>query len=207
MLHFSKHKKGFTLIELLVTISIMLIILGVLVSNEGQYSDAAALKNLGDTIGLTLRQAQIYGISVKELSTGSNNFTSAYGVDFNITGSGSNSAYISFADLAPQNSIYDGSWSCPIGGGSECLSKTIITGGDTIKSLCEIPLSGSANCSMGRVDVTFLRPEINAQMKFFDLSGNPLALSGIKGAQINLLSPAGSTRSVTIYTTGQISVE
>src|SRR6266481_8758790 len=76
-------RRGFTLVELLVTIGITLVILGTLVFNQSHYSDSAALKNLADTIGLTVRQAQVYGVSVKEFNTGSNNFSSAYGVDFN----------------------------------------------------------------------------------------------------------------------------
>jgi prepilin-type N-terminal cleavage/methylation domain-containing protein len=206
MSHSSKHA-GFTLVELMVTVSIMLIILGTLVFHQSTYSDGAALNNLADTIGLTLRQAQIYGISVKEFNTGSNNFSVAYGADFDILPSAGNNAYIFFADLSPQNGIYDSGWSCPIGGTSECITKSSITGGNTISSLCEIPLTGPNNCSIGRIDITFLRPEITANMAFFDSAGNPLSLSGVKGAQIKLLSPGGSTRSVTIYTTGQISVE
>lgn len=199
---FSKHKntsRGFTLVELLMTISIMLIILGALVFNQSHYSDGAALKNLGDTIGLTLRQAQIYGVSVKEFNTGSNNFTAAYGVDFNMT---TPTAYISFADI-PVESTYNGIYD----GGPELITTNPITQGNTINGLCEIPLSGQPNCSIGHVDITFLRPEITAQMVFFDTSGNKLSLSGVEGTQIKLLSPAGNTRSVTIYTTGQISVK
>jgi len=211
---YSNHQdksRGFTLIELLVSIGIMLIILGTLVFNQSHYSDGAALKNLADTIGLTIRQAQIYGISVKEFNTGSNNFSSAYGAEFNILATGANNAYIFFADVPDVNNVYNGTydsgWSCPLGGSSECITKTSITQGNTINGLCEIPLVGQPNCSIGRVDITFLRPEITAQMVFFDTSGNQLSSTGVEGAQIKLLSPAGNTRSVTIYTTGQISVK
>lgn len=199
--------RGFTLVELLVTISIMLVILGTLVFNQSSYSDGAALQNLADTIGLTLRQAQIYGISVKELGTGSNNFSAAYGADFDVTDPAYKTSYIFFADLPPYNEIYDSGQSCPLGGSSECIAKTTITQGDSISSICEIPLAGGNNCSMGRVDITFLRPEINAQIVFFDASGHQLSLTGVKGAEIELVSPSDATRSVTVYTTGQISVK
>ena len=123
---YSKDNCGFTLIELLVSISIVSVILTVIVLNQSTYTDSIALFNLADEISSTVSQAQAYGIGVREFSPGSSEFSISYGLTFNILASGSNKAYLSFADRN-NNKIYDGNWSCPTGGASECLGKVDIT--------------------------------------------------------------------------------
>ncbi len=197
---------GFTLIELMVSISIIVIILTVVISGQSTYTDKAALAGLADEISLTISQAQIYSIGVKELSTGSLNFSSSYGLTFSLLGgtSGSNTAYIYFADIN-RDFIYAGDWSCVAGG--ECLSKTDIVRGNLIQSICVVPVSGADVCDVGRADISFVRPNTEAQLRFFNLSGgvyNPISMKGVK---IRLVSPKGATRSVSVFTTGQISVQ
>lgn len=206
MSHFSKNCRGFTIIELLVSITIVAVILTIIVLNQSTYTDTAALSNLADEIGLTVSQAQAYGIGVKEFTPGSSEFNSAYGLTFSLLSTGSNKAYLSFADR-DGNSIYSGNWSCPLGGTSECLEKFNISRGNYIQSLCIIRTSGVDLCDVGRVDIIFVRPSTEAQIFFFNNGGQQYSPGSIKGAQIVLKSPRGSTRSVIIYGTGQISVQ
>ena len=195
---------GFTLIELLVSISIVSIILTVVVLNQSTYTDGAALTNLADEISSTISQAQAYGIGVREVSTGSSEFNASYGVTMSLLGSGSNTAYIYFADLNGDK-IYTGNWSCDT---AECLSKVNITRGNVIADICVIKTSGSDQCnSAERADVSFARPNTEAQIKLFNNGGQPLNESNLKGIRIELKSPRGLTRSVTVYTTGQISTQ
>ena len=210
----SRNKKGFTLIELLVSIGIMLVITSTVLFNQGSYTSAISLTNLANDISLTIRQAQIYGVSVKELQTGSNNFSSAYGVEFNISNLGSNDAYIFFADSAtPKNGYYEGSWSCPVGGSSECLQKMNITSGNTISQLCMLRNNDNGVCSgnpaqlVDRADITFLRPNNTANILFFNNGGQIPGNSNIQGIQITVSSPTLATHTIIVYTTGQISVK
>ena len=204
MLYRSKKSLGFTLIELLVSISIVSVILTVVVLNQSTYTDGAALTNLADEISSTISQAQAYGIGVKEVSAGSSEFNASYGLAFSLLGSGSNTAYIYFADLNG-NKIYTGNWSCDT---AECLSKVNITRGNVIADICVIKTSGSDQCnSAERADVSFARPNTEAQIKLFNNGGQPLNESNLKGIRIELKSPRGLTRSVTVYTTGQISTQ
>lgn len=205
MFNTSPVKRGFTLVELLVSIGIVFVILTVIVSNQSTYTDGAALANLADEISLTISQAQAYGVGVKEFSTGTSEFNASYGLAFSLLGSGSNSAYISFADRNSSKS-YDGTWSCPIGGTSECLGKINISRGNYIESLCSV--SATDDCSIGRVDVSFTRPNTEAQISFFNTSGASIPpSSSVTGAKIKLKSPKGTGRTVTVYKTGQISVQ
>lgn len=203
----SNLSKGFTLVELLISISIVSVILTVLILNQSTYTDGAALANLADEISLTISQAQTYSIAVREFSTGSNIFSSSYGLAFSLLGSGSDKAYIYFADR-DGNSIYSGDWSCPMGGLSdECLNRADITRGNYIDSICIIRIAGEDVCdNVSRVDISFLRPNTEAQIFFFDDSGSLITMSDIKGGKITVKSPLGYTRTVSIFNTGQVSV-
>ena len=95
-----RHYQGFTLIELLVTISIFIIVTSVAVFNNNQFNSSILLTDLGYQIALSVRQAQVYGITVKApascvVGSSSCSFTSGYGIDFNIN---SKTSYILFED-------------------------------------------------------------------------------------------------------------
>ena len=192
---------GFTLVELIVSLGIIVVILSLVLSNQSKYTDGTMLTGLADDISLSLSQAQIYGISVREFSPGSSEFEIAY------TSQGDSSSYLYFADRGAVNHVYDSGWNCPTDTSSECISKTSITRGNAIIKLCAIPDSGPDFCDVGRLDVTFLRPLPDASLVFFDLTGAPLSLSSIKGAKIEVGSPSGATRSVSVFASGQISVQ
>ncbi len=207
----SNQTRGFTLLELVVSIGIMLGIIAMVLSNQNTYTEGASLKNLANDIGLSLRQAQIYGISVKALPN-TEDFSSAFGIDFNLTsGSGNNTMYLFFADRGTQNGYYNytGNWAdCPTGGISECLQKMTTSTGNIISSLCPINNAGISVCAEGvvRADITFLRPETSANIVLFVSNGGQLPSTSYRGVEINLASVSGGTRSVKVYDTGQISV-
>lgn len=198
---------GFTLVELLVSLAIVSGILAIVVSNQSTYTDGAALVSLADEINSSISQAQAYGIGVKEFSPGTGEFSASYGLSFSLLSSGSNIAYLSFADR-DDDKIYGGDWSCPIGGASECLGKIDISRGNYIESLCVVRTSGADICNnVGRADISFARPNTETQIRFFNNVGNPFSPGNIKGARVVLQSPGGLTRSVTVYSTGQVSVQ
>jgi len=207
--HFNKkiRERGFTLVELLISLSIVAVILTTLVSRQSIYTDGAALSNLADEISLTVFQTQAYGIGVREFSPGSSNFSVSYGLTLSLLGSGSNKAYLTFVDRN-SNKLYDGDWSCPIGGASECVEKVNISRGNLIDSICVVRTSGVDQCNVAeRVDISFARPRTEAQITFFNGGGQVFAPSNIQGVKIVLKSPAGATRSIVVYNTGQISVQ
>lgn len=206
MSRYFKNHSGFTLIELLVTITIATVILTVVLMNQSTYTDTAALSNLADEVGLTISQAQAYGIGVKEFSPGTSNFSASYGLTFSLLSTGSNTEYLSFADRDADH-IYGGAWSCPVGGVSECVSKSTISRGNYIESLCVVRTIGADLCDVGRVDMVFARPSTEAQIVFFNNSGQQYSPANIKGAKIMFRSPKGASRSVIVYGTGQISVQ
>lgn len=201
-------KRGFTLIELLVSLAIMAVITTVIMFNQGNYTDAAALRNAADDLGLTFTEAQTYGIAVRERQADSSDFTSAYGVSITLLEQGAQTGYISFFDRNA-NEYYDSGWGCPPAEtGSECRGKTIFPRGAYVESFCILRSSGGDICNnVSRVDVAFHRPNPEAQLMFFNSGGNQYAPANIIGALIRLRSPGGLTREVKVYNTGQISIQ
>lgn len=193
--------------EVLVSMGIIVAMLSVVLPSQTTYTGRAALNNAADNIYLSIREAQVYGVGVKEFTPGSVEFAVSYGVSFNTTSSGSRDAYISFADRGVLNQKYDSGWSCPIGGSSECISKTTLNGVITIGDICYIRNNGTESCVVNGVDITFKRPDTKAVIQFFNSAGNPMPVPNLKGAKIELIAPDGQIRTILVYTTGQISVQ
>jgi type II secretory pathway pseudopilin PulG len=197
---------GFTLAELLVSVFIIVIITSVVAFNQKDFTDQIALSNSASEIELDLRQAQTYGISVKELTPGIGDFDIAYGMRFDIISSGSNTSYISFADKGVKNGRYDGS--------SELIDVNTITKGNKINRLCAIDsgwnyvCTGNFTYNVQRIDVTYKRPNPNAIFVFYNTGGNVITgFLNHRGAAIELVSPKGITKTVHLFVTGEISIQ
>ena len=215
----SKINKGFTLTEFLISIAIVSVILTVVISNQSTYTNEVAITNLADEVSSMVFQAQAYSTGVKEFSPASSEFNASYGLTFSLLDSGSNKAYLSFADRHEVggdsgNKIYDGDWSCPTGGASECLGKVDISRGNYIELLCATRKMGPGTwgppevCNVGRIDISFAYSSGEAQLLFFNNGGEAFSPAyDINGAKIVLRSPSGLTRSVIIYATGQVSIQ
>ncbi len=208
MFHFFKFsdkdlrsKSGFTLLELLVSIAIMTIIITVVVLNQGTYTEENALSNMADDIGLRIFQAQTYGVSVKETTTGSNTFNSAFGLAFDTA---DKTSFISFVDKSsPRNYLYDGSWSCT-SGDLECIEKVVAKRGNVIEKAC-YETATDYECN-GKLYISFARPKIEAILTFKRADGIPVLGSDIINTRIVLKSPKGSYRSVIVNPVGNVSI-
>lgn len=204
-----KYQKGFTLTEVLVSLGIVVSILSVIVLNQSKYVDGAALGNLADEISLTISQAQSYGIAVRELTPGSSDFSASYGISASLLpgNGGSGSSYIFFADRNA-NLAYDGDWTCPVGGASECLQRVDMQYGNILDSICVVRTNDADQCnSVLRVDIIFVRPDTAAVLTFYNNSGQLYSPPNLKGVRVNLKSPGNATKSVVVYLSGQISVQ
>lgn len=206
--HFSK---GFSLAELIVTISIVSIILTVILMGQSRYTAGASLNaNLGAAT-LTVRQAQTYGISVRQFLPGVEEFNIGYGVSFRVASVNGSNEYIFYADRGSSdlNKYSTSDWNtCTIGGTSECLGKTVLTGSNVIWRICYQAISGTEQCSSDRrVDITFTRPETSVSMRFFNSSGgSETVVANLEYARVIFRSTITLTeKSIYVYPTGQIS--
>ncbi len=200
-----KLKKGFTLIELMVSFAIMAIVSTVIIYNHQKFNDNLEITNLSYEVALALRQAQVYGVSVRDFKEGGvstseeNRFSTPYGIHFGATASGKNKDNTSFIFFADVNK--DGKYSASA---DTVLQKTDIGRGNYVYALCNQENS-AWYCDLGnpvkrdKLDITFVRPEPDARFKFS--SG-----TDPKTVRVCLKSPQGRVKEVAVYSTGQISV-
>ena len=158
-----KLQRGFTLVELLVTITIFVVLTGVVLFNQQKFNSTILLTNLAYDTALTIRQAQTYGINIKEFN-GADEFV-PYGVHFDLN---SEKSFILYADtgynLETKNlTSYNGVLTkCEADDG--CVSRYNILRGNYISDLC-VNSTGSkpdGDCGKQQLDILFVRPNPDA---------------------------------------------
>jgi prepilin-type N-terminal cleavage/methylation domain-containing protein len=205
-----KFSSGFTLIELLVAIVIFAITTGIVVLSQNKFDNGILLDNLAYDIAITIRQAQSFGINVKE--SGTSGIFSPYGVYFDLTTTGINKNFILFSDTIKSggvlgtDSTFNGNTTC-LSTDPECVQKYSIKRGSYIKSVCAG--TSIANClttdQTTQLTVVFKRPNPDALIyNITDINRTrPLAY-----AKITVSSADGSaTKNIVITSVGQIYVE
>jgi prepilin-type N-terminal cleavage/methylation domain-containing protein len=200
---------GFTLMELMIVIAIASILMTTVVVQQRKWDDNLSVSIQAFDLGMTIRQAQIYGLGAKEDNAGSegDKFNVGYGVDVNLGNSGDNTRYIFFADRN-NNKIYDA--------GEGIGNPTIFTKGVTISRICGIrSFNGTQRCSTGvgnnypkQADVVFLRPAPGNTEIFMNGNGNILSGSNtlIPPYVIDVESANGKVSTITVNANGQVSI-
>ena len=190
--------KGFTVLELVISIAIFAIMSALLLAKYGTFNQGILLDNLAYDIGLTIRNAQSYGLNVRSSSRTANLFDKPYGVHFDIADP---THFIFFVDTAG-NGVYNSSIDLDNNGiPDQDLSKTTITRGSTISALC---VNGcSAGTQVTSLDITFKRPDPNAIIK---INGRTDIYNS--DADITVRAVDGVTiKRVRVRSTGQVTVE
>lgn len=187
--------KGFTLIELVVVTGILTLITGLVLTNNNKFGGAILLENLAYDIALSVREAQVYGISVRQFGPG--NFEVGYGVHFDIA---SPKTYSLFGDID-----VSGLWDS---GEEVSPSPYAIERGYFISKLCAPAGEDADTCTaIEQLDIVFKRPEPDAFISADGASGVIYPNNLQESARIALESPRGDKKSVVVEVTGQISVE
>ncbi|MFA6227250.1 MAG: type II secretion system protein [Candidatus Paceibacterota bacterium] len=203
--------KGFTLVELLITLSIFAVTTGIVMFSQNKFDNSVLLTNLAYDMAITIRQAQAYGVNVKEhiLLNGQGSFN-PYGVYFSASDS---THYLMFSDtIGGQNSkgdfLYNSKdMSCPTTD-SECVNRYALKRGDHIVSFCTGANETACDQQIigGQIDslrILFKRPEPDAKIFVGEDTFTSLGY-----AKITVSSADGnSKRSVVVTNTGQIYVK
>lgn len=193
----SKLVSGFTLVELLVTLTIFSIMTGVVLVNQEKFNNTIFLSNLAHDIALTLRQAQSYGVNVRE-GSGSNPFEKSYGVSFD-KGKNNNKNFILFYDIDSDNKYPEDEFgSCSED--SECIERYAIKSGNYISSICAGTGEGEDCISTNYLDISFKRPNPDAIITSDTQTNSSYA-------KITVSASNGNTKSIIVRKTGQIYVE
>lgn len=201
---------GFTLIELLVVLVVVSVITFLLLVQQSKFDSSTVLRSLAYNVALSVRQAQVYGVSVRESALGSATFAQAYGLYVDPVGNPQN--YTLFADTN-NNQRYD---AAPSPGEGTMLFK--VNKAYRVSEVCVIRGDGLRRCSGGddtsgagtinTLTVLFRRP--NPDAIFFGLTGAGGLLDTpdqYTSAYIQLQATDGTKRGVHVYVTGQVSVD
>lgn len=188
-----KYTHGFTLAELLISISIASLLMTTVLFNYSTFTDNLAVGGAEQDVATAIKQAQTYGINVKETGTNSGQFNYAYGVYFNPA---SPTSYVSFVDSNNDKKYTVGS-GCG-SGSTECVATVLLRNGVRISNVCD-----SSTCYNNKsLSVTFLRPNPDAVIYLTSPDTGPL-LTG----KVELTSPKGKVLQVTVESTGQVAVQ
>lgn len=193
--------KGFSLIEILVAIAIMLLILGVALFNHREFGNTVTLTNLAYDVALSVRKSQVFGISVREVSIGSDQFDVPYGNYFYTDPLTGENNYVFFAD-EDGDGRYDGSVNvadCRAATGELCEGFRLPEN-FSIEQIC-IETATVSCTNVDDLHVTYRRPEPNA---IFDYGTG--SSTAVIRADITLQSPEGLTKVVSIFENGNITV-
>lgn len=182
--------RGFSLIELIVVVSIFTLISSIVLVNHTRFNGSILLGSLAYDIALSIREAQVFGVSVKQYGAG---FQLGYGIRFS-----DKTSYELFVDTN-KNRLYDA---------EDTIIRTYgIQNGFSVKQFCGITADNVSHCStdtqnpITHLAVVFLRPDPDAFMS----SNEPNVL--YSRGTITITAPGGGTRAVSVASTGQISVQ
>ena len=211
-----RSQAGVTLVEMVVVVAIVAVVSSVIIFNYSTFSTNASVKSLAQQVALSVRKAQAYATSVRNIDNTSTDtiLYPAYGISFAVNQSGatlaSSKQFVLFADIPPSGStIGDGKYTTngTCGNpafGSECIETFTITSADTIVQLCT-NTSGTETCfSDKEVDIVFRRPSPDANVCL--LVGGLCQVAKPAYAKVVLQSLKGGQKTITVWTTGQISV-
>ena len=172
--------------EVLVVLAIVGILAAVIVGNYRAYERQNVVENLAQDIALTIKLAQSYGLNVR-----GSDFESSYGVSFN--------------DATPTSyKIYRDNDRGPIFTsllGATDLEVFSIGQGYVISDICGLPPAAAEDCTMSRMDITFDRP--NPDANFRDNSD----VINYDEVRIRITGPGGDSKDIRVRATGFVSVQ
>lgn len=197
---------GFTVVELMVTLTIVVMVTGIIMVQYSSFNSSVLLTSQAYETAFDIREAQSMAISVRGQSS---RFREEYGLYFDITSSNPN-RYILFQDNDANGNHSPARYHA----GEQIGSPLLLDPRFVLKNLCatvgstrtcyanDPSTTGEViNSGFHDVAISFKRPDFDAE---FYSAGR----SGIESIEIKFGTPGGTIeRSVTVYRTGQISID
>lgn len=204
-----RFSSGFSLVELIVVVSIFIIMTTIVLFNQNKFSSDISISNVAHSIALSIREAQVYGILVREseVNGSDSNFTSAYGIHFlKLNSLDPSFALIFFSDDDDDLRYTDDPADSEI-------NRYTLAEGNRITEICTYGEgSGDVNCTYASgsneittADIVFKRPEPRAIITDSNFEDAPQDY--LKEIRITITSSLGDkTRIVKVLSSGQVSV-
>jgi prepilin-type N-terminal cleavage/methylation domain-containing protein len=197
----TRESRGFTLIELLVVTAILVIVSGLVLANHSRFGGKILLQNLAYDMALSVRQAQVYGISVRQFGAGT--YSAGYGIRFSTSVP---TSYVLFADAVQIDGMFSN---------GESVQTYSLDRGYRVAKLCAPAGTNRSTCtSVPSLDILFKRPEPDA---YISANGVPCvswdgtqyqAIVGQcqESARIVLSAPSGDQVDFIVDLNGQVAV-
>ncbi len=202
----TKNIKGFTLAELIVTISIVTIMSTVVIFNYSTFSDNLASSAAQQEIAIAIREAQSFGVNVRESAVSSGRFDYAYGIHFDPLDPSTYYVFVDRVDAPFGNGViannqYDVGSGCG-SSSTECVEKFTLRNGVKVSKICD-PSSCYNNKTL---DIIFLRPNPDAKIYLYNGPASEYSSGGSSG-RVELTSQKGKIVYVKADATGQVLVQ
>ena len=185
----------------------MIIITTVILANQSQFNSTIFLSDLAYDVALTIRQAQVFGLTVKEFAGPPTSFDIGYGVFFD---EGDASGYTFFSDkdrdhqYIPGNDTTIQDFSFTQRNRLNLIDRFCATPpGVGAVEVCAYPIAGDSRTDeISELNIVFDRPDPDAIIR----DENNVIEYG--SARIVIISArTGAERQILIESTGQISVQ
>lgn len=195
--------EGFSIAELIIVIAIFAIVTTIALLDQNRLNSGILITNLGYETALAIREAQVYGVGVRNDGSGAA-FNGKYGAYFNMA---SPEQIVVFADKDSNNDYTQGI------GEEQFIYKFTQQRGNKIKAICvsstENPLFAlpcAPGATLRSLRIVFTRPSLEA--KFYSIDNNDGPITPVGPAYIVLNNVDNNNcRVVIIEPTGQIRVE
>lgn len=193
-------QKGFTLIEMVAVLGIFTIMTSIVVFNYNKFRSDTILTNMTYEIALSIREAQIYGVSARNaIPGGVNTFSRPYGIYIPPVNPPT-SQYFLFADTNPDLQ-YSGTDCAFVQGGDICTTPYTLQRNVVIEG---IHLENGESCpSADKISILFKRPNPEPIVNIDDDDD----VETFSRVQITVKAPDDARRYVIVANNGQISVE
>ena len=148
---------GFSLIELLISAGIITVISSLVLVRFHTFDSTVLLKSLAYEVAMSIREAQVYSVSVVSTQGGAADFEYPYGMTF----FPQTASYTFFQFANPSVNVdpyYDAAESSP-----DAIDVNVFSIGRPlqVEDVC-IVVSSTEDCDVARLDVSFRRPEFKA---------------------------------------------
>lgn len=223
--HRTHTSKGFTLLEIMVSISIFAVVSALIMADYPKFNKQTALTSLVNQIAISVREAQVNGISVRSYSSTVSGY-SAYGLFFGTNISGGNTlassvTYSTFVDI-PDNTLTDARTLKPKGDEimssiTERINTQTLGNGNTVERIfCRNP---GRDTIAGAAFIVFRRPNPDAKILYIPATSNPSWTDAVgitpRGDLVSCgefhirVSSQGGTfkKDIVVYSSGQIAIE
>lgn len=189
-----------------VVIAIISIMTATIVGNQGSFRSATVATNMAYEVAATIRQAQLFGIGVRQAASGDDDLTDTYGVEF----TAGSPTYSLFRERGTPDGECDGG-GCNCGDPSgECVEQVRMLQQVQVEAICATAnaslssadlLASASACAQETLSATFTRPNPEATIRSLTPNAHSWNLVGI------LVRGGSHCRLVRLYENGQVSVE